>query len=134
MVAVAFMAADLVRGVVGMGLPNVSLALPTATLGVKQAIVLVLVPSFVTNLWQALAGNAMKDIVWRLWSLSTTASIGIWFGSALLARSNADLVAGFLGLLLCAYSGYSLAAPQIQPPGRHEPWLSPVVGAFTWIA
>jgi uncharacterized protein len=128
-VAVAFIAAGLIKGIVGMGLPTVSLALLTATLGVKQAIVLVLVPSMVTNLWQALTGNALKEIVRRLWSLLTTAVIGIWFGSALLARADADLVAGFLGLLLCAYSGYSLAAPQIRPPGRHEPWLTPLVGA-----
>lgn len=131
MAAAAFLVAGLVKGVVGMGLPTVSLALLTATLGVKQAIVLVLVPSFVTNLWQALAGNALKEIVVRLWSLLAAAGMGIWFGTALLARADADLVAGFLGLLLCAYSGYSLAAPQIPPPGRRESWLSPLVGATT---
>ncbi len=128
LIGAVFMAAGLIKGVIGLGLPTVSLALLTATLGVKQAIALVLVPSLATNLWQALAGGALKDIVRRLWSLLAAACIGIWFGSALLARADAAFVAGLFGSLLCVYSGYSLATPQIRPPGRHESWLSPAIG------
>ncbi len=128
LVAAVFAVAGLIKGVIGMGLPTVSLALLTATLGVKQAIALMLVPSLVTNLWQALSGGALRQILRRLWSLLAGAMAGIWFGTALLARADAAVVAGIFGLLLCAYAGYSLATPQIRPPGRHETWLSPIVG------
>ncbi len=125
---VVFMAAGLIKGVIGLGLPTVSLALLTATMDMKQAIALMLVPSFAANLWQALSGGELKAIVQRLWSLMAAACIGTWFGSALLARADAALVAGLFGILLCVYTAYSLATPQIRPPGRHESWLSPAIG------
>ncbi len=124
----AFLAAGLIKGVIGLGLPTVSLALLTAAMDVKQAIALMIVPSLAANLWQALSGSELKAIVRRLWSLIAAACMGTWFGSALLARADAALVAGLLGVLLCVYTGYSLARPQVRPPGRHESWLSPAIG------
>ncbi len=57
-VATAFLLAGFVKGVVGLGLPTVALALLTATLGLREAVALMLVPSFATNLWQGLAVSA----------------------------------------------------------------------------
>ena len=124
-----FAFAGTVKGVVGLGLPTVSLALLTATLGLKQAIALMLIPSLVTNIWQALAGGALVQILRRLWPLLIASCLCVWPGTALLARSDAGVIAGVFGLLLCVYSAYSLATPQIRPPGRHETWLSPTIGA-----
>ena len=133
LIAATFALAGFIKGVVGLGLPTVSLALLTATLGLKQAIALMLVPSLVTNLWQGAVGGAFTPIVRRLWALLATACLGIWFGTAVLATADAGLLAGMFGVLLCAYSGFSLATPQIPPPGRHETWMSPVVGAVAGV-
>jgi len=133
LIVVVFAAAGLIKGIVGMGLPTVSLALLTATLGLKPAIALMLVPSLVTNLWQALAGGAFQAILRRLWSLLAAACIGVWLGTGLLAKADGALMAGIFGLLLCLYSLFSLATPQISPPGRHETWLSPAVGAVAGV-
>ena len=133
LIAGAFLLAGLVKGVVGLGLPTVSLALLTATLGVKYAIALMLVPSLVTNVWQALTGGALVSILKRTWTLLTVACIGIWFGAELLARADAELVGAAFGLLLCVYCGFSLATPQIPPPGQREIWLSPLVGAVAGV-
>ncbi len=51
-VAAAFVLAGFVKGVIGMGLPTVSLALLAIALGLKEAMALMLIPSFVTNVWQ----------------------------------------------------------------------------------
>ena len=134
LICAAFVLAGLIKGVVGLGLPTVSLALLTATLGLKQAIALMLVPSLVTNLWQGLAGGALAAVLHRLWSLLAVACLGIWFGAGVLAKADAALVSGLFGLLLCIYCGFSLATPQIPPPGRHERWLSPLVGAVAGVA
>ena len=48
-IAVTFVLAGLVKGVVGFGLPTVALAVLTVTIGLKEAMVLMLVPAFVTN-------------------------------------------------------------------------------------
>ena len=130
LIVAVFAFAGVTKGVVGLGLPTVSLALLTATLGLKQAIALMLIPSLVTNIWQALAGGALVPILRRLWPLLLASCLCVWPGTALLARSDAATVAGLFGVLLCVYAAYSLATPQIRPPGRHEVWMSPAVGAL----
>ena len=62
-----FLLAGMVKGVIGLGLPTVSLALLTVALDLPQAMALLLVPSFVTNLWQAMAGGRAREIAGRLW-------------------------------------------------------------------
>ena len=134
LVAVTFLIAGLVKGVVGLGLPTVALALLTATLGLKEAIALMLIPSLVTNIWQGVVGGALGAIVRRLWPLFAMACIGTWFGTVVLARGDAAVLSGVLGVLLSFYAATSLATPQIPPPGRWEPWLSPSVGALGGLA
>ena len=57
LVTLTFLLAGTVKGVIGMALPTVSLGILAATLGLKEAIVLMLVPSFVTNVWQGVIGG-----------------------------------------------------------------------------
>lgn len=131
LIAAVFLLAGLVKGIVGLGLPAVSMGLLTIFLGLKVAIVLILVPSFATNLWQALTGGAFLVILRRLWSLLTASCIGIWLGTGLLAQSDARLLAGLLGLLLSIYAVTALATPRIRVPDAWEPWLSPPMGAIS---
>jgi uncharacterized membrane protein YfcA len=129
LIAAVFLLAGLVKGVVGLGLPSVSLGLLTALIGLPEAMALMLVPSFVTNLWQALAGGALAAIWRRLWRLLLAVCLGVWLGAGLLARGDTALLAGLLGILLALYAIVGLAAPRIPAPGRREAWLSPLVGA-----
>ena len=131
LILAVFLLAGLVKGIVGLGLPPVALGLLTVFLGLKDAIVLIVVPSLATNLWQALAGGALLAIGRRLWSLLAFACVGIWFGTGLLAQSDGRLLAGLLGLLLSIYAVTALASPQLRVPEAWEPWLSPPIGAIS---
>ncbi len=131
LISAVFLLAGFVKGVVGLGLPAVALGLLTVFLGLKDAIVLFVVPSLATNLWQALAGGALLAIGRRLWPLLAPACVGIWFGTGLLAQSDVRLLAGLLGLLLSIYAVTALASPRIRVPEAWEPWLSPPIGAIT---
>lgn len=131
LILAVFLLAGLVKGIVGLGLPAVALGLLTVFLGLKDAIVLIVVPSLATNLWQALAGGALLAIGRRLWSLLAFACVGIWFGTGLLAQSDGRLLAGLLGLLLSIYAVTALASPQLRVPEAWEPWLSPPIGAIS---
>lgn len=127
-VAVTFVVAGLVKGVVGLGLPTVALGLLTATLGLVDAMALMLLPSLVTNIWQGFGGRAAAAMLKRLWALLAMICVGVWIGAGVLARSDATVLAGVLGLLLCAYAVAGLTTPPWKPPGRHEGWLSPAIG------
>lgn len=130
LIAVVFLLAGGVKGIIGLGLPTVSLALLTATLGLKEAMALTLVPAFATNVVQGLAGGAFRRILARLWPLLLPAGLGIFAGTALLAAGDPRLFSAVFGGLLAAYAVYSLSMPQIPAPGRHERWLSPVMGGL----
>jgi len=129
-VCATFLFAGWVKGVVGLGLPTIALALLAATVGLREAIALMLVPSMVTNVWQGLAGGAFAPLLRRLWPLFLAACLGTWFGVGVLAQADAVLLTGVLGVMICGYAGISLAAPQMPPPGRWEGVLSPTVGAI----
>ena len=127
-IAATFLLAGGVKGVVGLGLPTISLALLTAAFGLTEGMALMLIPSLVTNAWQGLVGGAFLVILRRLWLMLLIVCIGVWIGAGILAKSDAHLLSGLLGAVLCVYSLVSLAALQIPSPGTHERWLSPVIG------
>ena len=54
-----FIAAGLVKGVTGMGLPTVAMGLLGLLMPPQAAAALLVLPSLLTNLWQLLAGPAL---------------------------------------------------------------------------
>lgn len=128
-IAATFLLAGLVKGVIGLGLPTVSLALLTATFGLPQAMALLLVPSLVTNLWQALSGGNTRVILARIWPFLIMATVTIWLGGLALVRVDLHLLSGLLGLLLVTYAAVGLGGARIAVPAAHEGWIGPVMGA-----
>jgi uncharacterized membrane protein YfcA len=128
LVFAAFIVGGLVKGVIGLGFPIVVLAALATTIGLKEAMGLLIIPGIVTNVWQALAGGAFVPIVRRLWALLAASVAGIWFGVGVLSAADTRLLVAIFGVMLFVYSAFSLARPQIPPPSRHESWLSPLMG------
>lgn len=128
-ICATFLIAGFVKGVVGLGLPTVSLALLTATLGLPQAMALLLVPSFATNLWQALSGGNALSILRRNWLFFLLASVTVWVGALALTRLDTGFLAGLLGLILVVYALINLAGFNVAIPPGQRFWLGPVFGA-----
>ncbi|MEO1191328.1 MAG: sulfite exporter TauE/SafE family protein [Pseudomonadota bacterium] len=128
LVAAVFLLAGAVKGLVGFGLPTVSLALLTASLGLEAALALLLVPSLVTNLWQAVDGGAVGALARRLWRFLLPATLAIPLGGLLLAALSPALVTAVLGLLLIVYAGLGLAKLALQINARRDLWAGPVAG------
>ena len=126
--AIAFLTAGLVKGTLGLGLPIVVIAILTATIGLQSAIGLILLPSIVMNIWQALVGGHFVELLRRLWTLILMTVAGVWVGVQVLAAANVALLTSLLAVVLILYSTWSLSRAQIRPPGRWEGVLSPVVG------
>ena len=132
-IVAVFLFAGAVKGVVGLGLPTVAIGLLTALVGLSEGMVLMVIPSLVTNLWQALAGGALMTIVRRVWGLLLAVCIGAWVGVDLFGRSDTALLTALLGVMLIAYSVFGMVSPKLPSPGRHEGWLSPVLGAISGV-
>lgn len=124
-----FLLAGMVKGVIGLGLPTVSLALLTVAFDLPSAMALLLVPSFVTNLWQAVVGGNGRAIVIRIWPFLLMATATVWIGAAALTRVDLRLLTALLGVLLVTYAVVNLGGIRLTIPARHEAWAGPLVGS-----
>ncbi|MGE0626445.1 MAG: sulfite exporter TauE/SafE family protein [Hyphomicrobiaceae bacterium] len=127
-VVAAFLLAGFVKGVCGLGLPSVSIGVLSLSIGLKPALALLLVPSFVTNVWQAISGGSLWFIIKRTWLLLLTICVGTWAGVGLLAYLDARLLSMVLGATLMAYAALGLTRFTLPHPGRRETWVSAVIG------
>lgn len=132
-VAGTFLIAGAVKGVIGLGLPTVSLALLTVAIGLPEAMNLLLVPSLVTNLWQAVSGGHLRDVLRRIWPFLVMAAATVWLGAGALTRVDLSLLSALLGALLAVYAAVSLAGWRIALTGRQEVWAGPLAGAVNGV-
>jgi uncharacterized membrane protein YfcA len=116
-----------------MGLPTVAMGLLGAVMAPAQAAALLIIPSFVTNVWQLLAGPRLGILLRRLWPMMAGVCVGTWAGMAMqwLSADMTGRATLWLGVVLFLYAAASLAAVRFTVPARSEPWLAPVVGAVT---
>ncbi len=126
-----FLAAGTVKGVTGMGLPTVAMGLLGTSMPPSVAAAMLVMPSFVTNVWQWLAGPAKARLLRRFWPMMLGVVLGTVGGAALLVRVDPAWSKMALGVSLIAYAGYALISPHLAVPPRIETWLSPIVGALT---
>jgi len=132
-IAATFVLAGMVKGVIGLGLPTIALAVLTALIGLTEAMALMIVPSFATNLWQATAGGNGRVLVQRLWPFLMASTLAVWFGALALTRVDLALLAAFLGVIVVIYAALGLTRPNFTLAPRHEPWLGPVLGVVNGI-
>ena len=127
-IAVVFLLAGLVKGMIGLGLPAVSMGLLTMMISPFQAASLLIVPSMVTNVWQLFAEGQVLRVLQRFWSLLLGIIIGsIWSIFPRLGQTDFNSEA-LLGGMLLLYGLYGLAAKQIPNLSRYAAVLSPLVG------
>jgi uncharacterized membrane protein YfcA len=127
-VAGTFLIAGTVKGVIGLGIGVVSLALLTVAIRLPEAMSLLLVPAFVTNFWQAIVGGNVKVILLRIWAFLVAATATVWIGTAALTRVDLGLLSALLGVLLVFYSSINLSGYRLTLTPRQEIWLGPLAG------
>ena len=132
-IAGAFLIGGVVKGVIGMGLPSVSLALLAVIIDLPSAMALIVVPTFFTNVWQALVGGNARVIVVRLWPFFFLAALTVWIGASALTRVELSWLSALLGLLLIIYSVVNLVGFHFKTSPRNEVWLGPLMGAMNGI-
>jgi len=132
-IAATFLLAGTVKGVIGLGLPTLSLGLLTAALDLTTAMALLIIPSFITNLWQAIDGGNTRELLRRLWPFLLMAAITVWPGAMALTRLDLALLSILLGGLLVSYSLLSMVGFHLSITSRSEAWTGPVFGTVNGI-
>lgn len=130
-VLAVFVLAGFTKGIIGLGLPTISMGLLAIVLSPVEAAALLILPSLVTNVWQMVDGPHLKSLLRRLWPLNLGVCIGTWLGAAFISGLGGPYGALALGAALMAYAVSGLAALKLSVPASSEPWLGPVTGAVT---
>jgi uncharacterized protein len=129
--ALVFLLAGFTKGVIGLGLPTVSMGLLVLTMTPARAAALLVVPSLITNVWQMAAGPSLWPLLRRLWPMMVGIAGGTWLAAGVLSISEADAATTGLGIALVLYSLMGLMSVRLHIPEWAEPWLAPLIGATT---
>src|SRR6202790_4390377 len=131
LIAAAFLLAGFVKGVIGLGLPTVSMGLLAVTMQPSHALAIVIVPAVVTNIWQTFVGRYLRDIIRRLWPLMLGTVVGIWLNAGMLTGPYAGYGAVVLGVRLVIYAIMGLSKLSVRVAPRDEKWIGGIVGIMT---
>lgn len=128
-ILLTFLFAGAVKGVIGLGLPTITLAILAVILDLPQAMALLLAPSLATNLWQAVIGGNLRRILLRLWPFLAPAFLVVWLGAEIFATTDHKLLTIVLGASIALYAGLNLAGVRISLSRQQERWAAPIFGA-----
>ena len=129
--AAVFALAGVVKGVVGLGLPTVSMALLALMMPPAQAAALLIVPSLITNVWQVRPWSGAMTLLARLAPMQLAVFVGTLAGAWLLGAPSGAWAQLSLGVALIVYAGIGLAGRRWPVVARTERWLGPLCGLLT---
>jgi uncharacterized membrane protein YfcA len=130
-IAAVFVIAGLTKGVIGLGLPTISMELLALVMPPVQAAALLALPSFVTNFWQMAAGPSLWTGIRRLWPMMAGVCLGTWAGMGLMTGAGVRNGTALLGIALALYAVTGLASLRLSIAREHEVWAGPLAGAVT---
>jgi uncharacterized membrane protein YfcA len=127
-IAVAFVVAGIAKGAIGMGMPPIAIGLMSFAVPLESAIAIMVVPTMVTNIWQAIYGGGFKPLMRRFGTMAAAAMIGILAVGLMLSDLGSPSTAGWVGMLLVLYSIIALTPYRPRVPRSAEWWANPVIG------
>jgi uncharacterized protein len=129
--AAVFLLAGVIKGVIGLGLPTVSMALLALWMQPVRAAALLIVPSLVTNIWQTGPRASFGAVLRRIGGMQAGIVVGTLGGALWLGAPGGAWASVALGVALVAYALWGLTGRQLHAPPAHEWWLGPLVGVAT---
>lgn len=124
----AFIVAGIAKGAIGMGMPPIAIGLMSFALPLESAIAIMVMPTMVTNIWQAIYGGGFRPLMRRFGTMATTAMIGILGVGLLFSSFGSPSTTGWVGVLLVLYSLLALTPWRPKVPRGAERWANPLIG------
>ena len=123
--------AGLVKGLVGIGMPTISVGLLGLVMPPMHAAALIVLPTFVSNMWQGLTGPHLVSMARRMWPLLVATALGTWGCAEIVSRAPVRSDKIWLGLVLLVTAVLALSRWQPRVPARLERMLAVLTGLGT---
>ncbi len=133
LVALVFFIAGVTKGVIGLGLPTISMALLALMMAPAEAAALLVVPSLLTNIRQAGPWRTAWPLLRRLGPMQLGGCAGTLAAAWAFGAPAGAWAMAALGAALVCYAVWGLAGVQLRVRPAHEKWLGPAVGAATGV-
>src|SRR5437899_2797455 len=127
-IAGAFIVAGVAKGAIGMGMPPIAIGLMSFALPLESAIAIMVLPTMVTNVWQAIYGGGFRPLMRRFGSMAVTAMAGILGVGLLFSNLGSPSTTGWVGVLLVLYSLLALTPWRPKVPRGAERLANTIVG------
>ncbi len=129
-VCLAVATGGIVKGVTGIGLPIVSIAILLNFLDPMTTLATIIGPLLVTNLWQAVSSGDLRPALRRFWPMTLCFFIFLLIGAQLVVGLDEKVMFAVLGAVVASFALMNLLRPRPHALGlRAEKWLSPLAGA-----
>ncbi|HEX5508662.1 MAG TPA: sulfite exporter TauE/SafE family protein [Pseudolabrys sp.] len=132
-IAAIFVLAGGVKGMIGMGLPTVAIGILGLFMTPAEAAAILVLPTLITNIWQALAGREFFRLLRRLWPMFAGIFVGAWIGAVVLHSVASPWATTALGVVLMIYALLGLSNVHFSVPPQAEIWLAPPIGVANGI-
>ena len=131
LIGVVFGVAGFVKGVIGFGLPTISMGLLGALIAPETAAAILIIPTFVTNIWQAFVGPHTRAVLRRIWPMLAGVFLGTLATAGVITGADPRLAAGLIGTMLFTYGALGLSGVRFHVPRKAEIVAGPVAGLTT---
>jgi len=131
LVAAVFGVAGVVKGVVGFGLPTISMGVLGALIAPDVAAVILIIPTFLTNIWQAFVGPHALALLRRLWPMFAGVFVGTLATAGIITGADPAIAAGLIGAMLFLYAALGLSGIRFRVSRRAEIVGGPLAGLAT---
>ncbi len=127
-IAVAFTVAGIAKGAIGMGMPPIAIGIMSFALPLESAIAIMVLPTMVTNIWQAVYGGGFRPLMRRFGTMAFAAMVGILGIGLFFSTLGSPRATGWVGVILVIYAVLALTAWRPRMSRRAEWWANPIIG------
>jgi uncharacterized membrane protein YfcA len=127
-ILVAVVIGSVVKGATGTGLPTVAIPVMAGFVGVETAVVIMAVPTVVTNSWLMWIHRGQAGATRDLPAMIVAGFVGVVGGAWLLTTISAQVLSLVLAGLIGLYVTLSLTRPSLAFPPHITRYVSPPVG------
>ena len=125
----ALITGGIVKGVVAIGLPIVTIAILLNFMPPTTVLAIVVLPIVITNLWLSVRAGNLMEPVRRFWMMVACFVFFLFVGARLVVELDTRVLFGVLGTCVAIFSATSLLRPRVHPlKPRTEKWAGPLAG------
>jgi len=112
--------AGTVKGTIGIGLPTTAVSLMAQITDARSAVTLVIIPMFVTNLWQVIRSGRIAWVLQTFWRLALTMTVFIATFAVFATAVSVSFMTLALGLVVTLFAVVNLLKDIPAIPAKYD--------------